>query len=329
MKIENPTISVIIPAYNAAEYIEQCVDSVLNQSFKDFEVIIVNDGSKDETDGICQQYVKNDPRVKYFSQSNQGVSESRNKALELARGKWITFVDSDDWLDPSFLDTLINLWNEYGEGDWITSGIRYQYAASSTSIETPAIPGLNHMDSASGFMKIATQFLVTSLLGKCYRRDIIQRHAVSFVPRMNYAEDRDFNLKYLSVCNSCISSEYTGYNYRRDVSGSLSTRSDVNRLQIDIEYWEKLFGAFNKRRCFGEEARKFMVHNLYCYLKDYVALYEPKKEEINFIKTHINWQFLNCNKADINDNKLIKWLLLHKHIHTYLRVINLLKMLRG
>ena len=100
--IKLPFISIVIPIYNAASYLQQCLDSIKNQSFTDFEVIMVNDGSTDASKEICMNYVATDNRFRLINQINSGVSSARNTGIELSRGKWITFIDSDDWIDCDY-----------------------------------------------------------------------------------------------------------------------------------------------------------------------------------------------------------------------------------
>lgn len=104
----NMKVSIIVPVYNAAPYLRECIDSLVNQTWKDIEVILVNDGSTDASGEICESYL-DDPRVIYYYQVNAGVSAARNAGLDLATGKYICFVDSDDWLE---LDAIERLQNE-------------------------------------------------------------------------------------------------------------------------------------------------------------------------------------------------------------------------
>ena len=104
----NPAISIIVPVFNAAQYLQECLDSILSQSFNDFELILIDDGSTDNSLSICQSYERRDSRIKIISGPNQGVSAARNKGLNVACGEWITFVDPDDWVEPTHVSTLYN-----------------------------------------------------------------------------------------------------------------------------------------------------------------------------------------------------------------------------
>ena len=102
----SPFISVIIPVYNTEQYLEKCIDSILNQSFQNFEIILINDGSTDRSESICKQFAVRDDRIVFLSQSNRGLSEARNIGLNIARGVYVTGIDSDDRVMPDYLITL-------------------------------------------------------------------------------------------------------------------------------------------------------------------------------------------------------------------------------
>lgn len=106
--MDNPIISVIVPVYNVEEYLSRCIDSILAQTFTDFELLLINDGSTDNSGRICDEYIKNDSRIKVFHTKNFGVSSARNKGIENAIGKYISFVDSDDEVFNTYLETLYN-----------------------------------------------------------------------------------------------------------------------------------------------------------------------------------------------------------------------------
>jgi glycosyltransferase involved in cell wall biosynthesis len=102
-----PKISVVIPVYNVEKYLQRCVESILNQTFQDFEIILVNDGSKDHSGAICDEYAKKDNRIKVIHKKNARVSAARNDGIKMAKGKYISFIDSDDWIEPDMYQNMI------------------------------------------------------------------------------------------------------------------------------------------------------------------------------------------------------------------------------
>ena len=105
-------ISIITPVYKVEAYLSRCVDSILNQSFQDFELILVDDGSPDQSGMICDQYAAKDDRIRVIHQVNGGAAAARNTGLDAAAGEWVTFIDSDDWVHPKYLEALHNAVNE-------------------------------------------------------------------------------------------------------------------------------------------------------------------------------------------------------------------------
>ncbi|MBY0145896.1 glycosyltransferase family 2 protein [Neobacillus niacini] len=103
-----PKISVVIPVYNVENYLHRCVDSVLKQTFQDFEIILINDGSKDSSGKICDEYAKKDKRIKVIHKKNARVSAARNDGIKMAKGKYVSFIDSDDWIEPAMYQEMFN-----------------------------------------------------------------------------------------------------------------------------------------------------------------------------------------------------------------------------
>ncbi|MEO6347158.1 MAG: glycosyltransferase, partial [Aquaticitalea sp.] len=103
----NPTISVIVPVYDVERFLHKCIDSIINQTYKHLEIILVDDGSPDNCGLICDAYVKKDPRIKVIHKKNKGLSAARNSGLEIATGDYIGFVDSDDWVHEKMFEALI------------------------------------------------------------------------------------------------------------------------------------------------------------------------------------------------------------------------------
>ena len=107
--VNKTVISIIVPIYNAEQYLSECIDSLVNQSFEDIEIILINDGSTDNSSKICKEYEEKDKRINYIEIKNSGVSHARNVGVENANGKWITFIDADDWVSVDYCEKLISL----------------------------------------------------------------------------------------------------------------------------------------------------------------------------------------------------------------------------
>ncbi|MCR4614115.1 MAG: glycosyltransferase [Bacteroidaceae bacterium] len=225
-------ISVIIPVYNVEAYLPQCIDSVLSQTFTDFELILVDDGSKDSSLVICQDYASKDIRVKVIHQDNSGVSTARNKGLASATGTWVTFIDSDDWVDEDFLENFCISLNP--DADVICQGLKFIDHASE-SVKRERRFGSDMITAPDDEGKLARydvlSFGVT--VCKCFKMSVIKDFGILFDEKIAYHEDHIFTLEFLSHSKSIVTVDACGYNYRcGHNASSLSKRRHPCKNQV-------------------------------------------------------------------------------------------------
>lgn len=265
-----PLISIIVPVYNTEEYIGECIESILNQTYTNFELILVNDGSTDDSLDICRQYEGKDMRVKILNKTNGGVSSARNFGLREATGDFISFVDSDDIIRPDYLEYLVS--NVEDDIDFIQSGILYFDNISRKVIGKEDLQEQLCIErsTSGGCFKLATMPLITSPVSKLYRTSIINNNKVFFVENITYGEDRDFNLKFISYVQKAKSIDYIGYYYRKAVVGSLSTNSNyIQRLRWDLDYWNNLNSYFIKCGYKDEPSiQHYLLNRLFNFYND-------------------------------------------------------------
>lgn len=190
---ETLKISVIIPVYNTAKYLPRCLDSVLQNTYQNLEVICINDGSTDNSADILEEYVRKDSRVTAISQQNTGVSSARNVGLDQATGEYIAFVDSDDWIHPQYFEILADLADKY-EADCVLCGTRTadhkeidferQYTKDSVKIVATDLKGV-----------MTSNLWRTRIWGRLYNRKLLS--AVRFPVNIRLTEDTCFNLSAL------------------------------------------------------------------------------------------------------------------------------------
>lgn len=242
-----PKISVIVPVYNVEKYLNRCVDSILNQTFEDFELILVNDGSPDNCGNICDEYAQKDNRVKVIHKKNGGVSSARNVGIDIAQGEYIMFVDSDDWINENMLNDMYNM----PDSDMKVSSIRMIGKDNSTEyiIDTKMY---TQEDLLIGFFSEA--FPIICFCGpwcKLYKKDIIFNNAVRFNEDMSLGEDTYFNLNYIKHCKSIYTSEQIYYYYMRENSESLFTKFRLNMyydVRKDFDLKVKMANELNMGR---------------------------------------------------------------------------------
>ena len=187
-------ISVIVPVYNAEETLRQCVDSILSQEYRDFELLLVDDGSKDGSPRMCDEYAVKDERVKVFHKENGGVSAARNLGLDHARGEWITFVDSDDYISQSYFDCVENREEDIIFLDYNTKrdGHLLGFGSSHHNIQQTSM-----RDFLSSV--ISTNYVRGPVM-KFYRHSLLKE--LRFHEDMRIAEDSCFVIDYLSQCST-------------------------------------------------------------------------------------------------------------------------------
>ena len=191
LNIPSPIISIIVPIYNRGKWLPNCLDSISSQTFKDWECILINDGSTDNSLKIAQEYAANDPRFIVFSQENQGVSAARNLGLDHAQGKWLAFVDSDDEIAPDYLEILYKL-GEDNNADLVNASIEFVYDNNQTSslILKDSIYNTLDEDFENYF------YIRISGIVKLYRLAIIKLHNLRFDTDFSFAEDYIFTFEF-------------------------------------------------------------------------------------------------------------------------------------
>ena len=173
MKI--PKISVIIPVYNAESFLCRCVDSILAQTYSNFEILLINDGSSDSSSTICDKYALKDCRIKVFHKDNGGVSETRNVGINNASGEWITFVDSDDWISSNTFQECI---------DYLTDCELVRFSAAMVldpecrKIKIISINEIN--DIKEYFEEVFSRRTLMTVWGGFYKREIVKKYNLSF-----------------------------------------------------------------------------------------------------------------------------------------------------
>lgn len=190
-------VSIIIPVYNTAKYLPRCLDSVLTQTYQNLEVILVDDGSTDNSGQIADTYAKQDKRIKVIHQPNQGQSAARNVGLENATGKYISFVDSDDEIKPTFIEQLLSAYDDTTSIS--VCGIHYKrlrtHSAENVYISSFRSRRAKESVRAYILMLLATDGRLYSSVNKLYRADIARK--LKFDTKLNFAEDTKFVLDYL------------------------------------------------------------------------------------------------------------------------------------
>ena len=249
--MNNELISIIVPIYNTEKYLHECLDSIINQTYANFEVLLVNDGSTDSSGIICQEYVERDSRFRYFEKDNGGVASARNLGLEHSEGTYITFIDSDDWVEQNYLDVLYTALKENDTDVAISTYKRFAqdsvFYLRSYSKENDEFLNIGKRNRNS-FLEILPKLgeldhSFYSISSKLIKRKIIGN--LLFDEQVSYAEDLNFFFHlYLGVESVVYVRDYT-YIYR---THDASTSQNVNELKAlqELEIYKSMFQQIDR-----------------------------------------------------------------------------------
>ena len=219
MEEKKPLISVIVPVYNVENYLHKCVDSILAQTLKSFELILVNDGSPDNCGAICDEYARKDERVQVIHKPNGGVSSARNAGIDAAKGKWICFVDSDDYVDINYLSGF-----NTSEGvDIAFQG--YKVVDDDGKVSEIHMINQTNLDTLQLIAVAEDYYIINSPCFKLFKKENVSVHQLSFDEKISYGEDHLFSLAYMLYAEKCSYTSNMGYFVRRSNNNSLTNRT--------------------------------------------------------------------------------------------------------
>ena len=245
-------ISIIIPIYNTDQYLRQCLDSIINQSYKNFEVLLINDGSVDDSATICKEYVEKDSRIRYFEKENGGVSSARNLGLKNAKGNYITFVDSDDWVEENYLEVLYNALKENKVDVAISTHKDFNMDDDLYYLPFYSEEQLHILDigkvARDEFLELFPELSSVShdfscVASKLFKADLVKN--LLFDESVNYGEDLDFFFSmYLKVSSVFYVNKPT-YIYRQHQQSASNNCLESHAIS-EIRIYEKILKKIKK-----------------------------------------------------------------------------------
>ena len=285
--MNQPLVSIILPVYNAQNHLARCVGSICAQTYRNIEIIILNDGSKDQSHPVCEEFRQKDPRILLVDKANSGVSDTRNLGLKLASGKYVEFVDSDDYLDPDFTERLVAAAEE-NEADFVIAPYKMVIPAGVSKPEQV----LDKIQDELGVMSVArppevreygflpagvydkdtfalrlmdkpASYFYSVLWNKLYRRDILTGNDIQFVSEMRWAEDLVFNLRYIQYAERFVAIDKPGYYYVQNPRSICHTQINAativqNKLQV-FRYYKDLYTRLGIYEEVRPQLYKFLV----------------------------------------------------------------------
>ena len=292
----SPTISVVIPTFNAEAFLEECLSSLLKQTFKDFEVILVNDGSTDNSLDIMTKLAKKDPRIKIIDQKNAGVSHARNIGISAAKGEYIIFMDADDYLIHNHV--LKNIQSTAAKGhDVVMYNITYEGKQATYPLNTGVYETKNNLNEFL-FNMIKEEHL-NSPCNKLYRKDMLHKYKIRFDKNIKIGEDLLFNIEYFKHCNSVYYLNDNFYFYR--TSNILSATSTYKKNK----YLDLMFVNDKLARWASPRSKKLVNISKYIRIKNILSCMRDvanghlnsmtvKKELLQYKKSNHKLIVRNC-----------------------------------
>lgn len=280
-----PLVSIIIPIYNLAGYLPQCLDSVQGQSYKNIQVLLVNDGSTDASPAICQEYVRRDSRFQLIDKANSGVSDSRNHALNRAEGKYIQFLDGDDWLAPDATGTLVHAAESTGADLVLAHFYRVadERMAPRGHIKKERV--LTRQEFAEEMMKAPANYYYGVLWNKLYRRSIIESRHLRFDSQVNWCEDFLFNLEYIERVRLVSAVPRPIYYYRKRENSLVTSQASLRRtIAMKIQTFDSYKELYQKLDLYEEQKAKVYSYLLSAATDGAVSPLSPRMKDSNDVQ---------------------------------------------
>ncbi len=317
-----PFLSIIVPIYNIEQYLEQCLDSILHQTWQDYELILVDDGSTDCSGQICDTYRARDKRIQVIHKQNQGLVAARKSGIEIAKGKYIGYVDGDDFIKADFYETLCRHAQQEAVDIAIADVFFYQNRLETPikqhcrgglycreELEQTIYPYLFSVKEYFDFM------LLPAVWNKIYRRELLVKWQRRVDDRISLGEDTACSLFALLDADSMYyCKDYYGYAYRINTDSMTHTRRKVEPIILQQEYCWKQLHQFKEQAYTKPMLRSFLRYSAYMYgnhimgLIESLSMYQWKNEtELKQIGTDSVFQEMHGNMEELNLPRYLRY----------------------
>lgn len=322
-----PKISVVVPVYNVEAYLEKCARSILTQSERDLELLLIDDGSTDRSGALCEEIAGTDTRVRVVHQENRGLGGARNTGIEEARGEWIIFPDSDDWLEPETIERALKAAESTGAEMSLFAFRSVDMQGGTISEQFESLPEgvpLNLQEHRDLLLIAPTAW------SKLYRTDLFRRTGVRYPSRVWY-EDVRTTTKLLPSCRSVVYTGYIGYNYLQR-PGSIMNNMNLSRNREIIDAFDDILGWYREQGLFDEyrmELLHLTVSHIYLTASVRVLCQNPGHPLIGEFCRFVKREFPDYRKDIYHDrftrNQRIALKLLERRMISLLHLIFKLK----
>ena len=305
-----PMFSIIVPIYKSERYLKRCVDSILQQANDNFELILVNDGSPDKCRQICDEYAVLDERVIVIHKENAGVSSARNVGINAANGRYLVFVDSDDFISSDMLNIYEKAIHNNQSVDYLLSGTTmrtYDNEILEETINYEFRPGIYNTKTLLEALNIDYPLIcISSPWSKVFKKEILDKKNIRFDEKMTLGEDGYFNICYLEHCQKIVTLDDICYYYIRQNTESLYSIYHKHSLEIHEKVYDKMREVMFKNNCNEDCKINFeqMYYNMLvnCIIKDFQN--SDKTNKFSRMDTILK---VSANKHIVKNIKLFKF----------------------
>ena len=292
----NEKLSIVVPIYNSEKYLEKCVSSILNQYYRNIEVILVDDGSTDNSKEICLKFRDLDSRIKVISTENRGVSSARNIGIENATGKYIAFVDSDDSVEPNiYIEMLKNIKRGY------MPIIGYKYVDEQDHfLDEKKAYDYDGIFQKKDFFIFCENFIMNSPVNKLFYLDVIIQNDIRFDENLSLGEDLIFVLEYIKYVDFIIIINKSLYRYKISEENSLSKKYRHDFFEIKIKLLKSIYTTFFENDISDPKYKKrFFTMALDSFISSMNNIMDPKNDIEKKEKFKINNDILKSKEFKI------------------------------
>jgi len=296
-------ISIIVPVYNVRPYLEQCVRSIIAQTYQDWECILVDDGSTDGSGELCDELAVGDERLKVIHQKNQGVSAARNCGIDDSKGEYICFIDSDDWVGVDYLTHLLAGMNEKGTDMVVTGAI---HESSKPTIHAPKESYRLRMEPEYTKAFIDNVGLFYGPCSILYKSSIIKSNRIVFPKGLSFGEDTTFVFSYLRHVRDVVLAPFADYHYRIHTSGTLSYRFGKERTFQRYDLWKMRQSFYMDKGMWNDISQDNMYRELWGLVYD--GIFSVRHVSLQYLKNLLNIK--EISELRILDDSFInsKWI---------------------
>ena len=300
-------ISIIIPVYNVEKYLDECLISILNQEFKDYEIILINDGSKDNSGNICNEYSQKYSFISVIHQKNKGLSEARNSGLRIAKGEYILFIDSDDYIEKGSLKLIAKKVAQNKKIDVVfLNAIKFYPDGKKILMKDGYIEKKINGKSKNEVMKYLANLskFPGSACTKLISNKLIRENELYFQKNL-LSEDIEWTVRLLKVANNFLYINIPYYYYRQFREGSITNTNNLKRIECIISIIKK-YSNKNIRLEYQEEINSFMAYEFIVILYNYSLLLDEEKKNLKNELKKLEWILDN---SYLKKFKIIKYML--------------------